>query len=52
MQDSLALTLAVPALNLEGRLLIPVDKVDVYTEYAAEGVAKHLLHLLDYQRQA
>lgn len=52
MRDSLALTLTVPALNLEGRLLIPVDKVDVYTEYAAEGVAKHLLELLDHQPQA
>lgn len=50
MQENLALTLSVPEFNLEGRLLLPVDKVDIYDEYAAEGVAKHLLALLKQPR--
>ena len=50
MQENLALTLSVPEFNLEGRLLLPVDKVDIYEEYAAEGVAKHLLVLLKQPR--
>ena len=50
-EDSIAFTLAVPALNLEGRLLLGVDKVDLYTEHAADGVAKHLLQLLNSPRQ-
>ena len=50
MRENLALTLSVPEFNLEGRLLLPVDKVDIYEEYAAEGVAKHLLVLLKQPR--